>query len=191
MKFILFLFPLQRKGEIKFWEAECVKIDAAGKKVFCRSNIENLVGSGEFSLDYDFLVVSVGAQVNTFNTPGVKENCHFLKVSLLVLCRIVKSLLFPQLIQNVLYNRLKDVEDAQKIRLSVIDCLEKAVLPSLSEEEQRSNLHFVIVGGGPTGVEFAAELHDFIQEDLIKLYPTVKDKVKITLIQSGDHILNM
>ncbi|CAL5211842.1 unnamed protein product [Lathyrus oleraceus] len=153
----------KRKGEIKFWEAECVKIDAAGKKVFCRSNIENLVGSGEFSLDYDFLVVSVGAQVNTFNTPGVKENCHF----------------------------LKDVEDAQKIRLSVIDCLEKAVLPSLSEEEQRSNLHFVIVGGGPTGVEFAAELHDFIQEDLIKLYPTVKDKVKITLIQSGDHILNM
>jgi NADH:ubiquinone reductase (non-electrogenic) len=73
----------------------------------------------------------------------------------------------------------------------VIDCLEKAVLPSQSEEEQRSNLHFVIVGGGPTGVEFAAELHDYIQEDLINLYPTVKDKVKITLIQSGDHILNM
>lgn len=150
-------------GEIKFWEAECIKIDAADKKVLCRCNIENLVGSGEFSLDYDFLVVAVGAQVNTFNTPGVKENCHF----------------------------LKDVEDAQKIRLSVIDCLEKAVLPSQSEEEQRSNLHFVVVGGGPTGVEFAAELHDYIQEDLIKLYPSVKDKVKITLIQSGDHILNM
>ncbi|XP_061336808.1 external alternative NAD(P)H-ubiquinone oxidoreductase B1, mitochondrial-like isoform X2 [Gastrolobium bilobum] len=153
----------KRKGEIKFWEAECVKIDAANKKVFCQSNIENLVGSGEFSLDYDFLVVAVGAQVNTFNTPGVKENCHF----------------------------LKDVEDAQKIRLSVIDCFEKAVLPSLSEEERRSNLHFVVVGGGPTGVEFAAELHDYVQEDLIKLYPTVKDLVKITLIQSGDHILNM
>lgn len=153
----------KRNGEIKFWEAECVKIDAADKKVVCRSNIENLVGSGEFSLDYDFLVVAVGAQVNTFNTPGVKENCHF----------------------------LKSVEDAQKIRLSVIDCLEKAVLPSQSEEEQRSNLHFVVVGGGPTGVEFAAELHDFIQEDLKKLYPTIKDKVKITLIQSGDHILNM
>jgi NADH:ubiquinone reductase (non-electrogenic) len=73
----------------------------------------------------------------------------------------------------------------------VINCLEKSVLPSQSEEEQRSNLHFVIVGGGPTGVEFAAELHDYIQEDLINLYPTVKDKVKITLIQSGDHILNM
>ncbi|KAK7263615.1 hypothetical protein RJT34_31208 [Clitoria ternatea] len=153
----------KRKGEVRFWEAECVKIDSANKKVFCRSNIENLVGSGEFSLNYDFLVVAVGSQVNTFNTPGVKENCHF----------------------------LKDVEDAKKIRLSVIDCFEKAVLPSLSEEEQRSNLHFVVVGGGPTGVEFAAELHDYVQEDLIKLYPAVKDKVKISLIQSGDHILNM
>ncbi|XP_020214940.1 external alternative NAD(P)H-ubiquinone oxidoreductase B1, mitochondrial [Cajanus cajan] len=153
----------KRKGEINFWEAECVKIDSSNKKVFCRSNIENLVGSGEFSLDYDFLVVAIGAQVNTFNTPGVKENCHF----------------------------LKDVEDAQKIRLSVIDCFEKAVLPSLSDEERRANLHFVVVGGGPTGVEFAAELHDYVHEDLIKLYPTVKDKVKISLIQSGDHILNM
>ncbi|XP_022634327.1 external alternative NAD(P)H-ubiquinone oxidoreductase B1, mitochondrial isoform X2 [Vigna radiata var. radiata] len=153
----------KRKGEINFWEAECIKIDSSNKKVFCRSNIDNLVGSGEFSLDYDFLVVAVGAQVNTFNTPGVKENCHF----------------------------LKDVEDAQRIRLSVIDCFEKAVLPSITDQEQRSILHFVVVGGGPTGVEFAAELHDYVLEDLIKLYPTVKDKVKITVIQSGDHILNM
>ncbi|XP_061346706.1 external alternative NAD(P)H-ubiquinone oxidoreductase B1, mitochondrial-like [Gastrolobium bilobum] len=153
----------KRKGEIKFWEAECLKIDYANKKVLCRSNIDNnLVGSGEFSLDYDFLVVAIGAQVNTFNTPGVTENCHF----------------------------LKEVEDAQKIRMSVIDCFEKAVLPSLSEEERRTNLHFIVVGGGPTGVEFAAELHDYVQEDLVKLYPSVKDMVKITVIQSGDHILN-
>lgn len=41
------------------------------------------MGNGEFSLEYDFLVVATGAQVNTFNTPGVKENCHFLKVNLI------------------------------------------------------------------------------------------------------------
>lgn len=29
----------------------------------------------------------------------------------------------------------------------------------------------MIVGGGPTGVEVAAELHDLITEDLVKLYP--------------------
>lgn len=85
---------------------------------------------------------------------------------------------------------MQDVEDAQKIRGTVIDCFEKAVLPCIGEEERRRHLHFVIVGGGPTGVEFAAELHDFIQEDLIKIYPKVKDLVKITVIQSGDHILN-
>ncbi|CAM8939704.1 unnamed protein product [Rhodiola kirilowii] len=152
----------KRKGEIDFFEAECYKIDATNNKVLCRSKAENLVGPKEFSLDYDYLIVSMGAQVNTFNTPGVMENCHF----------------------------LKEVEDAQKIRQSVIDCFENAILPGLSEEERRTSLHFVIVGGGPTGVEFAAELHDFFSEDLVNLYPMVRDLVKITLIQSGDHILN-
>lgn len=155
----------KRRGEIKYFEAECVKIDAANKNVFLRANTDDtlLVGNPEFSLEYDYLVIAIGAQVNTFNTPGVKENCHF----------------------------LKEVEDAQKIRRSVIDCFETAVLPDLSEEERSRNLHFVIVGGGPTGIEFAAELHDYFQEDLVKLYPMVKDLVKITVIQSGDHILNM
>ncbi|OAY34117.1 external alternative NAD(P)H-ubiquinone oxidoreductase B1, mitochondrial [Manihot esculenta] len=154
----------KRNGEIKFFEAECIKIDAANNKVFCKSNFENsVVGTGEFSLEYDYLVIAVGAQVNTFNTPGVVENCHF----------------------------LKDLEDAQKLRRSVIDCFEKAVLPNLTEEERRINLHFVVVGGGPTGVEFAAELHDFIQEDMVNIYPMVKDLLKITVVQSGDHILNM
>ncbi|KAM7510492.1 hypothetical protein LguiB_009367 [Lonicera macranthoides] len=79
-----------------------------------------------------------------------------------------------------------EVEDAQKICVGVIDCFEKAVLLGLTEEERKANLHFVIVGGGPTGVEFAAELHDFFQEDLFKLYPGVKDLVKITVIQAED-----
>lgn len=150
----------KRNAEIQFWEAEAIKIDAAKNKVFCKSNIDK--ETRDFSLEYDYLIIAVGAQVNTFGTPGVLENCHF----------------------------LKELADAQKIRRTVTDCFEKAVLPGLSEEERKRNLHFVIVGGGPTGVEFAAELHDYIQEDLINLYPTVKDLVRITLIQSGDHILN-
>ena len=35
---------------------------------------------------------------------------------------------------------------------------------TLSEDEKRRVLHTVIVGGGPTGVEFSAELHDFLQQ---------------------------
>ncbi|XP_073061122.1 external alternative NAD(P)H-ubiquinone oxidoreductase B1, mitochondrial-like isoform X2 [Primulina eburnea] len=153
----------KRNGEVSYWEAECLKIDPVSKQIFCRSSVdENLVGNNDFSLEYDFLVIACGAQVNTFNTPGVLENCHF----------------------------LKEVEDAQRIRRTVIDCFEKAILPGLTDDERRTNLHFVIVGGGPTGVEFAAELHDFVYDDLVKIYPSVKDFVNITVIQSGDHILN-
>ncbi|TKW09051.1 hypothetical protein SEVIR_6G066000v4 [Setaria viridis] len=156
---------LEKKGEeIKFWEAECFKIDPQNKKIHCRSNLgTNLDGNGEFLVDYDYLVVAVGARVNTFNTPGVVENCHF----------------------------LKEVEDAQKIRRSVMDCFERASLPFLDEEERRKNLHFVVVGGGPTGVEFAASLHDFVTEDLSKLYPSIQHLVKISLIEAADHILTM
>ncbi|CAN0914852.1 External alternative NAD(P)H-ubiquinone oxidoreductase B1, mitochondrial [Linum grandiflorum] len=153
----------KRNGEIQFLEADCLKIDPENNKIFCKASFDNKsVGKEEFFLEYDYLVIAVGAQVNTFNTPGVNENCHF----------------------------LKDLEDAQRLRRTVIDCFEKAVLPDLTEEERRTNLHFVIVGGGPTGVEFAAELHDFLIEDLVNIYPTVKDLVKISLVQSGDHILN-
>lgn len=153
----------KKNGEIELWEADCVKIDPANNKVHCQPVFkDDPEASQEFSLEYDYLIIAVGAQVNTFGTPGVLENCHF----------------------------LKEVEDAQRIRRGVIDCFEKAVLPGLTEEQRRTKLHFVIVGGGPTGVEFAAELHDFIEEDITKIYPSVKELVKITLIQSGDHILN-
>lgn len=86
---------------------------------------------------------------------------------------------------------MQEVEDAQRIRRKVIDCFERASLPNLTDEERQKILQFVIVGGGPTGVEFAAELHDFVSEDLVKLYPNVKDLAKITLLEAGDHILNM
>ncbi|RDX69573.1 External alternative NAD(P)H-ubiquinone oxidoreductase B2, mitochondrial, partial [Mucuna pruriens] len=161
--FFLFSFE-QRKVGVQFSEAECFKIDAENRKVYCRSSVNNnLNEKEEFVVDYDYLIIAVGANVNTFNTPGVMENCHF----------------------------LKEVEDAQKIRRTVIDCFERANLPDVSEDEKKRFLHFAIVGGGPTGVEFAASLHDFVNEDLVRLYPGIKDLVKITLLEAGDHILGM
>nr|CAB3474463.1 unnamed protein product [Digitaria exilis] len=154
----------KRKAAFRFWEAECFKIDPTNKKVHCRSDVgTNINGDGEFVVDYDYLIVGVGARPNTFNTPGVTENCHF----------------------------LKEVEDAQNIRKSVLKCFERASLPNISEEERKKNLHFVVIGGGPTGVEFAAELHDFVNEDLAKLYPDVKKYVNISVIEAGGHILTM
>ncbi|GLT49442.1 hypothetical protein SLA2020_229960 [Shorea laevis] len=152
----------KKKFDARYWEAECYKIDQVNKKVYCRTAAD-LNGKSEFSVDYDYLVIAMGARVNTFNTPGVEENCHF----------------------------LKEVEEAQDIRRNLIDSFEKASLPSLSDEDRKRILHFVVVGGGPTGVEFAAQLHDFVNEDLAKLYPAVKDHIKITLLEATDHILNM
>ncbi|KAL7086853.1 hypothetical protein ACP275_13G027900 [Erythranthe tilingii] len=154
----------KKKFDVQFKEAECYKIDTVNKKVHCKPTQDNnLGGTGEFTVDYDYLVIAMGARVNTFNTPGVVEHAHF----------------------------LKEIEDAQRIRRSVIDCFERASLPNITEEERKRILHFVVVGGGPTGVEFAAELHDYVIEDLAKLYPALKEHVKITLLEAGDHILNM
>ncbi|KAH6800789.1 dehydrogenase B1 [Perilla frutescens var. hirtella] len=85
----------------------------------------------------------------------------------------------------------EEIEDAQRICRTIVDCFERASLLNLSDEKRRKLLHFVVVGGGPTGVEFAAELHDYVNEDLVKLYPKVKEVVKITLLEATNHILNM
>lgn len=45
------------------------------------------------------------------------------------------------------------------------------VLLGRSTEEWNRLLHVVIVGGGPTGVEFAGELCDFVRQDLSRVYP--------------------
>ena len=81
-KRMFLIFLKQKSVQVQFFEAECLKIDAKNKKVHCRSNQNNnLNGQEEFVLDYDFLVIGIGANVNTFNTPGVMEHCHFLKVT--------------------------------------------------------------------------------------------------------------
>jgi NADH:ubiquinone reductase (non-electrogenic) len=52
-----------------------------------------------------------------------------------------------------------------------------------SEAEKRRLLHCVVVGGGPTGVEFSGELGDFIMNDVSKRYTHVKDYIHVTLIE--------
>jgi len=41
----------------------------------------------------------------------------------------------------------------------------------------------VVVGGGPTGVEFSGELSDFITRDVRQRYVHVKDYIRVTLIE--------
>lgn len=113
------------------------------------------------TLSYDYLIVGVGAASATFGVKGVEEYGCF----------------------------LKEVWDAQKIRTKLMDCIETAAFPDQTPEEIDRLLHMVVVGGGPTGIEYAAELHDFLVDDLTSWYPELAGKVKITLIEALPNVL--
>ncbi|EOD48959.1 hypothetical protein GTA08_BOTSDO10574 [Neofusicoccum parvum] len=116
-----------------------------------------------FDLKYDKLIISVGCYSQTFGTPGVREHALF----------------------------LKDVGDARKIRNRLLACFETAALPTTSDEMRKNLLNFAIVGGGPTGIEFSAELHDIIREDLSKLYPDLMKFYRITVYDVAPKVLSM
>lgn len=115
-----------------------------------------------FQLWYDILVIAVGAGNNTFGIPGVAEHAHF----------------------------LRELVDARAIRHHIIENFERASTPGISPEERKRLLHFVVVGGGPTGVEFAAELHDFVSEDVRKWFHHLADEVRITVLEAGTQLLS-
>ncbi|KAK7733224.1 hypothetical protein SLS63_004753 [Diaporthe eres] len=82
---------------------------------------------------------------------------------------------------------LRDIGDARRVRLRVLSLFEQCS----TEENRRKLLHFAVVGGGPTGIEFAAELHDLIHDDLSKIYPDLMQYVKITVYDIAPKILPM
>jgi len=116
-----------------------------------------------FEVPYDKLVITVGCYSQTFGTPGVKENAYF----------------------------QKDVGDARRIRKRILECFETASLPSTSDKLREQLLRFAVVGGGPTGMEFAAELRDLVHEDLSKLYPELVPKVRIAVLDVAPKVLSM
>lgn len=116
-----------------------------------------------FELEYDILAIAVGADNNTFGIRGVAENALF----------------------------LKELNDARTIRERVIACLELADVPGITDERRAQLLHFVVVGGGPTGIEFAAELHDLIEEGLSRSYPNLIGHIRISLFEATETILTV
>jgi NADH dehydrogenase FAD-containing subunit len=57
----------------------------------------------------------------------------------------------------------QDAEHAKQLRERFNACFELANLPDTSEAERRRLLSFVVVGGGPTGTELAAEMDDLVR----------------------------
>jgi NADH:ubiquinone reductase (non-electrogenic) len=123
---------------------------------------EGALDGRDYDLAYDSLVIAVGSATQTFGVPGVKEHCLF----------------------------LREASDARAIRQRILDRFEEASQPGLAPEEIGTLLRFVVVGGGPTGVEFAAELHDLVAEDLRRPFKGVVDKARITLVDASPQLLN-
>ncbi len=146
------------RSGVRYFEARCIAIGAAGHTIRCRQEL----GDTEFDLEFDELVIAVGAVSNTYGIPGVEEHALF----------------------------LREMSDARAIRQKIIDCMERANMPSLSDAERIRLLHFVIVGGGPTGVELAAEMNDFLADDLRKAFPSLIKDVRITLLEASGHLLS-
>lgn len=149
-------------GEVTYYEAEALDVDPVAKTVKVKS-VSGSDADAVRDLKYDYLVVGVGAQPTTFGIPGVFENASF----------------------------LKEIPDAQEIRVKVMNNIEKATTLPVSDPERKRLLNFVVVGGGPTGVEFAAELQDYIDQDLSKWMPELSKELHVTLVEALPNILNM
>ncbi len=125
-----------------------------------------VVGSLHATLEYDYLVIATGAETNYYNIPGAE------KFSL----------------------PLKSIADAENIRAAIIDAFEKA-LYDIDPEVRRRQLSFVVVGGGATGVEVAAELSEFIDGIVERYYRETNhckpEEPQISLVHAGKELLEM
>lgn len=101
--------------------------------------VQGCNGQENFYVPYDKLIVAVGATSMTHGVDGIENTVS-----------------------------LKTIQDARNIRHKVTENVEKACLPTTTPEERKRLLSFVVCGGGPTGVEFAAEMSDWINEDLVE-----------------------
>ncbi|KII85333.1 hypothetical protein PLICRDRAFT_44604 [Plicaturopsis crispa FD-325 SS-3] len=149
--------------EVAVIEAEAKSVDPVNKTVTFSDNSEIQGEVSSTTIKYDYLVYAVGAEVQTFGIPGVKEHACF----------------------------MKEINDAERMQRQFMDCIESAAFPGQSTNEIDRLLHMVVVGGGPTGVEVAGELHDFLDEDLKQWYPELASRIRITLVEALPSVLPM
>lgn len=142
--------------DCEFLRVACKDVDLENRKVFC---------DGEVTLDYDHLIVAVGAQPNTFGIPGVEKYGRF----------------------------LKEVEQGREVRKDLLNLIDQADVARAAGDMDKVKqlLNFVVVGGGPTGVEFCGELSDFVKNDLRSRYPKVAEHFQVTLVEALPGLLTM
>lgn len=111
---------------------------------------------------YDYLVLATGSSHNYFGKDHWEDNAP----------------------------GLKTVEDALSIRYKVFEAFEKAEREK-DPEKRDALLNFVIVGGGPTGVEMAGAIAELANETLQGEYKNFKpEDAKVYLVEGTSGVLN-
>ncbi len=140
---------------------------AEGPVKFRRSRVQGIdvekkvVSTDAGKLKWDYLVVALGSTTNFFGMADVEEN----------------SLSF------------KSLRDAVNIHNHILDNYEAALLER-NEERRRELLTFVVVGGGPSGIELAAAIQDFVRKALIRDYPSLMSQARVLLVEAQDALLS-
>ena len=117
---------------------------------------------GSPPLSYDYLVLATGSTDNYFGNQDVA------RVSL----------------------GLKSLEDATRLRNHVLTCLERADAEP-DPEARRALLTFVVVGGGPTGVESSGALIELMEIIAGNDYHQIsRAEIQVILVEGTDRLLN-
>lgn len=112
-------------------------------------------------IEYDYLILATGSASDYFGIPGAAEHA------------------FP----------LRTMEEAIELRNHLLGCFERAVQEREGEERARL-LSFVIVGGGPTGVEFAGALAELVFRPLVRDFPALDfSQVRVILVEALERLL--
>lgn len=122
---------------------------------------KNMILTSIGKLSYDILVVSVGSKTNYFGNQELIKKC------------------FP----------LKQIPQALDLRSNILQNFEKAVLVN-NQETLRGLMNYVIVGGGPTGVELAGALAELKNHILPRDYPELNFKeMNIYLLEGSPKLI--
>lgn len=116
--------------------------------------------SGSVRIEYNHLVLALGAVTDLRHVPGMPEHAFL----------------------------IKNVGDAMQLRTTIIGRIEEACLETRKEIRERL-LTFVVVGGGFSGVETAGNLLDLFSV-IHSYYPGIaRGDLKVWLVHSDDHLL--
>jgi NADH:ubiquinone reductase (H+-translocating) len=112
-------------------------------------------------VEYDYLVLAMGVRYNYFGHPEWQQHAP----------------------------SLKSMEDAAEIRRRILGAFERAELTD-DPEEARALLTFVMVGGGPTGVEMAGAIAELARTTLKNEYRRIDPRsARIMLVEAGPRLL--